>query len=90
MDPTYFKPALGSYQKEKRRMAALALIFDQLIGTSRRWGQKRCLRSQNRTRDLSITTDITVERDKPTTPSGVMRHEAALVSDLTDDSFEAW
>ena len=30
------------------------------------------LRSQNRTRDLSITIAITVERDKPTTPSGVI------------------
>jgi hypothetical protein len=42
--------------------------------------QKRFnLRFQNRTRDLSITTNITVERDKPTTPSGGMRARARLV-----------
>lgn len=37
------------------------------------------LRSQNRTRDLSITIAITVERDKPTTPSGGIQNELGLV-----------
>ena len=40
--------------------------------------QKGCLRSQNRTRDLSVTIDITAERDKPTTPSGGVQLEAVL------------
>jgi hypothetical protein len=48
------------------------------LSRGRRGSKKRCLRSQNRTRDLSITTDITVERDKPTTPSGVMQQMLRL------------
>jgi hypothetical protein len=45
------------------------------------------LRSQNRTRDLSITNiAITVERDKPTTPSGDVSENPSVNRGLDDVS----
>jgi hypothetical protein len=41
--------------------------------------KRTVLRSQNRTRDLSVTIYITAERDKPTTPSGVMQLMLRLI-----------
>jgi hypothetical protein len=68
----FFQPIHSCSYPPEKRIDIKAKSKKKIVEKSKTDRQKDgFLRSQNRTRDLSITSiAITVERDKPTTPSG--------------------